>query len=131
LAFQLVSVYLVTKDSQKALELVDQLVARPNADASTLFSAATVYAQLNTATKLESTLQKLVALVPGNPEAWYDLAAVQATLRKTNEALKSAERALALSDQRLPKEPKAQNLRTTIASDARFHALRQLPGFPK
>jgi hypothetical protein len=55
------------------------------------------------------TLVRLVTSLRDNPEAWYDLAAIQATLSKTNEAVASLSRAVQLSNQRLAQQPKAKN----------------------
>ena len=74
LGLPLISLYLMTQQTNLASNLVDELVARPQADPSTLLSAATVYNQLQEPGKLETTLQRLVAAVPSSPEAWYDLA---------------------------------------------------------
>ena len=45
-----------------------------------LLSAAQAYSQMLATTKLEGALQKLAMAVPGSPEAWYNLATVQATV---------------------------------------------------
>lgn len=125
LAFRLISVYLITKQDQKAAQLVDSLVANPEADPSTLLSAAQAYAQLRSP-NLESTLERLVAAIPQHPEAWYDLAAVQATLGKTNEAIKSLAQALRLSDQRRAQKNDAADLRSAAAVEQRFTPLQSM-----
>src|SRR5207249_8997530 len=105
LAFQLISIYLVTQQTNAASQLLDELLSRTNADASTLLSAAQVYAQLLDAAKLEASLERLVQAIPTQPEAWYDLAAIQASRGKTNEAIASLGHAIELSQQRLKAEP--------------------------
>ncbi|MCI0538321.1 MAG: hypothetical protein L0Z50_24200, partial [Verrucomicrobiales bacterium] len=124
LAFQLISGYLVTQQTNPAVQLTDALVARPNADPSTFLSAAQVYAQVQDVAKLEGTLQKLCAAVPNHPEAWYDLAAVQITLGKTNEALGSLRQAVQLSLARQIAQPGSKDLRATAATDPRFALLQ-------
>ena len=130
-AFGLASAYIQGHQYNRALELLDALVANPKADTMILLTAANAYAQLGQVQKLEFTLAKLVQLVPDNPEAWYDLAAVQATLGKNDEAIQSLRRAFPLSAKRLAQQPKAKDLVATAASDQRFNALRLSPEFQK
>jgi tetratricopeptide (TPR) repeat protein len=128
LAFQLVSGYLVTGQTNLALQLVERLLARPQADANTILSAATVYNQVRDWAKLQTTLEKLVTVIPTNPEAWYDLAAVQA-LGGKSDALASLKKALQLNQERLSKEPGAKDLKASAEADLRFASLRSQPEF--
>jgi len=129
LAFQLVSVYMVSQQTNEAMHLLDDLIGRTNADASTLLSAAQAYAQLLATPKLEVTLQKLAEVVPDSPEAWYDLATVQATMGKAPEALKSLRKSLSLNKQRMAGQAGAKDLRPVAATETRFALLRQSPEF--
>ena len=128
-AFQLISAYLITQQTNLASELVDDLVSRPQADASTLLSAAQVYHQLQEPNKLEQTLLRLVVQIPTNPEAWYDLAGVQVTLGKTNDAISNLRKSLLLNDQRLTVDAVSKDLRPEAANDPRFEAVRGIPEF--
>lgn len=130
-AFQLISAYMVTQQTNLAVELVDELVSRTNANASTFLSAATVYHELHHTEKLEQTLLKLVVLIPTNPEAWYDLAGVQVALEKTSDAISSLRKALLLSGQRMAAQTTAKDLRVEAASDRRFNAIRETEEFKK
>ena len=129
LAFQLVTLYLVTQQTNLAADFVDQLIERPGADAYTLLSAAQVYNQLQNPAKLEVTLQKLVGVAPAHPEAWYDLAGVKAALGKPAEAIAALQSALQFSQQRLAAQPTERDLRAEAATDLRFASLRQDPKF--
>lgn len=129
LAFQLVSVYMVGQQTNAAMALLDELVDRPNADASTLLSAAQAYSQMLATAKLEGALEKLAKAVPESPEAWYDLATVQATLHKNPEALLSLGKALALNQRRLTAQKGARDLRPVAAAEPRFASLRTSPEF--
>ena len=64
-------------------------------------------------------------------EAWYDLAAVKATLNKPAEAIPALKNALETSSNRLARDPKSRDLRTELKQDPRFSALRTLPEFQK
>jgi tetratricopeptide (TPR) repeat protein len=129
LAFQLVSLYLISQDTNAAMTLLDELTARPKADPSTLLSAAQAYAQLLAAPKLEATLKKLAAAIPESPEAWYDLATIQASMGKAPDAMQSLRQALELNSKRLSNQPGAKDLRAIAAAEERFAPYRKLPQF--
>ena len=120
---------MVSQQTNAALQLLDELVARPKADASTLLSAAQAYSQMLATTRLEGALQKLAMAVPDSPEAWYDLATVQATVGKAPQALQSLRKSLQLNQQRLKTQAGAKDLRHVAAAESRFAQLRQLPEF--
>ena len=130
-AVELARVYLQMQQPDKSVQLLDSVVSNPAADAPSVIRAAQIYAQMSNWPKLESALEKLVKVSPGSPEAWYDLAAFKANLRKNNDALPALSNAILLSDKRLEKEPKARNLLNEARSDGRFAALRSMPEFQK
>jgi cytochrome c-type biogenesis protein CcmH/NrfG len=76
-------------------------------------------------------LLRLVKLMPDNPEAWYDLSGIQATLGKTQDAIRSLTRALQLSNDRLSRQPEAKDLAAIAAKDTRFAGLRGHPEFQR
>lgn len=135
LAFQLVSLYLITRQTNAASNFVDQLVARRDVDTnqlpSLLLSAAQVYNQLQNPNKLETILQRLVIAVPNHPEAWYDLAGVQAALGKSPEAIVALQTAIQLSQQRLTTQATSRDLRAEAATDPRFGSLRADANFQR
>ena len=115
----------------RAALIVEQHLANPQADASTLMNAAQVYALKQEGAKLEAVLLRLVKVTPNNPEAWYDLATVQATLGKHPGAMLALSRALALSSQRRKQDPNARDLHSFAAQDSHFVNLRPNPEFQK
>jgi tetratricopeptide (TPR) repeat protein len=92
---------------------------------------AKTYATLKNSPKLEVALEKLTKLMPGNPEAWYDLAALEAGIGKPAEALSALRQALDLSAKRRQLDPTAHDLRTNAQAEPRFGPLRQMPEFQK
>ena len=94
-------------------------------------NAAQVYAIKQDGTKLEGVLTRLVKVTPDNPEAWYDLATVEAALSKNPAAMVALGRAVALSTQRLKQDPKARDLQALAAQDSHFVNLRPTPEFQK
>jgi tetratricopeptide (TPR) repeat protein len=127
----LASLYLQTGQSNQVAALFDQELANPAISANEVSTIAQYYAQTHNFAKLEEALEKLVKVEPGEPESWYDLAALKAVLGKNDEALQDLKQAVDLSNQRLKTDPKARNLLSDARTDARFNALRKLPEFQK
>jgi thioredoxin-like negative regulator of GroEL len=116
---------------ETALKLLDQVSNQPRVDGNTLLALASVYAEFGRVDRLESTLQKLVKAIPDSPEAWYDLAALEANLGKQSESMAALRQALELSAKRLQRDPKARDLVATARTERRFDLLRQSPEFQK
>ena len=96
-----------------------------------MLALASAYAALGSAPRLEAALERLTKVMPTNPEAWYDLAAVKTQIGKPAEALPALKQALDLSAQRLQRDPKARDLLASARKEDRFAPLRQLPEFKK
>jgi len=79
--------------------------------------------------RVVQALEKLVKLMPDNPEAWFDLGGFQAVLNQTPQAVESLRIALQLNAQRLQRDPKAANLLNVALSDPRFETIRKTPEF--
>ncbi len=123
LAMQLVSVYLQRGKNTEAIGVLDRITQQPDVDSNVLLQSAMTYAQLQQVARLETTLQRLVEKMPISPEAWYDLAAVQAVQGKTNDAAQSLSRSIQLSNQRLAVQPGAKDLRAVAGQDGRFRTI--------
>jgi len=131
LIFQFVQAYQQLQQPAKALPLLESLLANPQADLITLLFAAQGFNQLGQPARVEESLARLVKLAPDNPEAWFDLAGIQAALGKKTEAIASLTESLKRSAQRLVKDPKAADLYNNALTDARFNPIRQSPEFQK
>jgi Flp pilus assembly protein TadD len=114
-----------------ALRTLDQALSNPKVDANTVLGLAQAYAALGNVPKLEAALEKLTKVMPGNPEAWYDLAVLKSGIGKSAEALTALHQALDLSAQRLQRDPKARDLLANARKEERFAPLRQMPEFKK
>jgi tetratricopeptide (TPR) repeat protein len=108
---------------------LDHLLAHPQVDANSLLFAAQMANQVGDLPRVEKSLAQLVKLTPDNPEAWFDLAGIQALQNKSKEAVASMRESLTRSAQRLEKTPTAANLFSNAQTDPRFNALRQSPEF--
>jgi tetratricopeptide (TPR) repeat protein len=121
--------------TNEAIALFDQALTNSAISYNEVASLAQLYSRMGNGylNKLEATLQKLVTLAPEpiRPEAYYDLAALDAVTGKTSEALNNLRTAMELNARRLQENPKASDLAATNRSDTRFDALRSLPEFQK
>ncbi|HEU5123729.1 MAG TPA: DUF2723 domain-containing protein [Verrucomicrobiae bacterium] len=130
-AFELATRYWSIQQTEKSLQILDGIVNDPKVDANNVFTVASIYAQMNNLPRLETTLQKLVKLAPNEPEPWYNLAATEASLGKSAEAIKDLRQALTLSALRLKQNSKAHDLRVEAQKDPRFARLQTDPDFQK
>ncbi len=113
----------------RAYQVLDGVVANPKATVPMIMSVADAYNKLGQPAKLQGALEALTRMVPESPEAWYDLAASHAMLDQNPAAIESLKKCLQLNSQRLAKDPKAQDIRQTLAADGRFTKLRETPEY--
>ena len=112
------------------MQLLNQLLANPATDATTLMSVAQAYIQLGLAAGAEAAVQKLTVLTPDNPETWYNLGGLQAAQGKMI-ATQALQKAFALSDQRRKTDPKTTDLRVHAKTDPNLEPIRKTPEFQK
>jgi tetratricopeptide (TPR) repeat protein len=128
---QLGGAYLQMQQTNRAIELFDQVLAAKVVSYSEAATIAQFYSQSGNLPKLEGALQKIVAIVPTQPEPRYDLAALEAVLGQNSDSLSNLQAALAMSAARLKTNPAALDLLTHARADARLNSLRTLPEFQK
>ncbi len=125
----LASLYLQMQQTNRAVELLDQALGNPHLDAGAAGFIAQAYAQMGNLAKLETVIEKLVAIAPDQPEPRYDLAALNAVMGKPDQALQNLRKSLDLSAQRLKTNPAARDLSVEVRKDHRFDGMRNLPAF--
>ncbi|MGA2279016.1 MAG: DUF2723 domain-containing protein [Verrucomicrobiota bacterium] len=127
----LAGIYIQMQQTNRAIELFDHALANPHITSNEAGFIAQEYAKMGNLTKLEGVLQKIVAIVPDQPEPWYDLAALEAMFGKPDLALQSLHKSLDLNAQRLKGNPTAHDLLNDVRKDQHFDPLRNLPEFQK
>jgi tetratricopeptide (TPR) repeat protein len=125
------NVYLQMQQPERAREVFDQALGRPEITFSTAQALAQAFAQLQDLGQLDKVLKKMVSLAPDQPETHYDLASLEAITGRSQEALAELKLALDLSNRRLAKNPAARNLATMVRSDPRFTPLTNSPEFQR
>ena len=128
---ELAKIYLQLQQTSRAVELLDGVLNSPSAEPAAVIRAAMLYSDMLNWPKREAALEKLVKISPDSPEAWYDLAAMKANLRKEAEALPALSNALSLNARRLRENPKALNLLAHLSNDQSFISLRQTPDYQR
>ena len=123
--------YMQMQQTNRAMELFDTALARPELKFGDVAAMAQYYAQLGNYAKLETALKKMVSLAPDQPEPRYDLAALEAITGNQTESLQNLKLALDVSAKRLAKDPKARDLVDAARTDNRLDRLRALPEFQK
>jgi len=131
IAISLSQAYRALQKNAEAIQILDAVVNASNQNPTALLLAAQEYAAMHNAEKLELALEKLVKTAPDSPEAWYDLAALKATVNKTPDALEALRHAFDLSAKRRRTDPKAMDMIAQAKSDPRFASVRNLPEFSK
>ncbi|KAB2660251.1 MAG: DUF2723 domain-containing protein [Verrucomicrobia bacterium] len=123
-AFLVASALFQQGRSNEGVEVLDSQLTRPDSDSRTVLSLIQAYQQLGRADRMEQALERYTRLAPTSPEAWYNLAAIQALQSKPASAVTTLAKALALSDARLATNPAAANVRTQFVADPRFDTIR-------
>jgi thioredoxin-like negative regulator of GroEL len=129
--FGLAGFYMQMQQTNRVTELFDRMVATPGVTPNEISAVAQFYAQIKDMARLETTLEKEVALLPDAPEPLYDLAALQAITGKTDDALKNLRTVLAMSAARLKTNSAAADLLAKTRDDWRFNSLRTSAEFQK
>ncbi len=127
--FELAQKLIQLGQNDRAYEVLDGVLANPHVTIPMVMSVADAYNRLGQSARLQKALEALTRLAPDSPEAWYDLSASHATLGQSAQALDCLKKALELNNNRLAKDSKAADVRTTLANDARFSKLRDTPEY--
>jgi tetratricopeptide (TPR) repeat protein len=125
------SAYLQMQQNDRAVELFDTALARPELNPGEAQAVAQFLSQLGNYPKLEIALKKMVSLVPDQPEPRLNLAALEADTGRPNEALAELKTALDLGAKRRAGNPKAPDLVDEVRKDQRFTPLHNLPEYQK
>src|SRR5262249_52519931 len=120
-----------SQQTVRAGEVLQKIVADPEAGATEMIFVAQMASNLGLLPEVEKALLRLVKLTPDSPEAWFDLAGVQAILNQPTQALASLSESLKRNSQRRIQQPTSPNLFTNALVDEKFNPIRQLPDFQR
>jgi tetratricopeptide (TPR) repeat protein len=127
----LASIYIQMQQTNRAIELFDHALANPHVTSNEAGFIAQEYAKMGNLTKLEEVLHKIVALVPDQPEPWYDIAALNIVMGKPDQCFQNLRKSIDLSAQRIKGNPTARDLLAEARKDPRFDSVRNTPEFQK
>ena len=127
----LAGIYIQMQQTNRAIELFDRALANPHITSNEAGFIAQKYVELGNLTKLEEVLQKIVTLVPDQPEPWYDIAALDVVMGKPDQSFQNLRKSLDLSAQRLKGNPTARDLLAEVRKDPRFDSVRNTPEYQK
>jgi tetratricopeptide (TPR) repeat protein len=128
-AFDLAAACLQNQQTNRATEILDRVFNHPKVNQPALDVLAQAYAQIQDLRRLRAVLDKAVKLFPAAPEAWYNLAGLQALAGNSTEAPANLRRALELSAERLQRNPRAPDLAEQARKDPRLAPILQRPDF--
>ncbi|HZL14195.1 MAG TPA: DUF2723 domain-containing protein [Verrucomicrobiae bacterium] len=116
---------------RQSLPLFNPTLADLKITANNVAAMTQIAARLGDLPEIKILLEKFVMLKPNQPEAFYDLAALDAIMGKTNDALQNLQKSVALNNSRLLTNSSARDLLPQIRQDPRFNSIRNLPEFQK
>jgi tetratricopeptide (TPR) repeat protein len=130
-AFDLASSYMQMQQPELADRLLKQILDNPAADANVVMSVFRGYVQMGKWDRIEYALERMTNVMSAEPEVWFDLAAIKASLGKPDESIKVLAQAINLSAQRRATNPEAKDLQTEAKTDPRFNSVKSMPEFQK
>jgi tetratricopeptide (TPR) repeat protein len=120
---------LEAKQTNVAVQMLDQLLHFPTVDPNIMLGVAAMYLRVGDSAKGEEAFERLTQMVPASSEAAYNLAIVQASRGESAKAVASLKKALELNPPEMKQNPKALNLRDHLYQDPVMAGLRQTPEF--
>lgn len=118
-----------THDNDRGNQLMMQALASPQIAYNEAAGIANLYVQMNDLPHLEPALRRIAELRPDEPEARYDLAALESILGKPSQAITDLKTSLDANAARLKQNPSAKSLLGILTTDRRFDNVRQSEAF--
>jgi tetratricopeptide (TPR) repeat protein len=116
---------------RQAIPLFAQTLADPKVTANNVAAMTQIAARAGNLSEVKTLLEKFIVLMPDQPEAYYDLAALDAVTGENKEALQNLQKSMALNASRRLTNSSAKDLLEQARQDSRFNALRSSPEFQK
>jgi tetratricopeptide (TPR) repeat protein len=116
--------------TNRAMEMLDQLLHHPQATGDILMGVADLYSRLlHNFGKAEEAMQRATQLEPGSSVMWYNLASLQAVDRNAAAAAESLKKAFAANAVERKANPQMLDLRENARTNRNFEYIRQTPEF--
>jgi Flp pilus assembly protein TadD len=116
--------------SNRAMEMLEQLLHHPQANGDILMQVADFYSRLmHSFGKAEEAMQRATQLEPNSSIMWYNLASLQAVERKPAAAAESLTKAFAANAVERKTNPQMVDLRENARTNRNFELIRQTPEF--
>ena len=125
----LLGAYMQLKNTNKLREFAAKLADNDTTNIKRMLLAATAYNYIKDWKSKEPLNSRLTKMTPERPDVWYDLGTVQNHLGKTNEALASFQKALALPPVTHGTTNRPLNIRHLMQSNPALNNLREWPEF--
>ncbi len=119
-ALELADIYRQMNIQQLFENLSMNILRQDNIPPQAILRVAELFANAQRADLLAVALERYLQKDPSNPRIYFDLAAVQAQLRRTNESVQTLRRAIELG---------GESVRDAARKDQRFDPVRSAPAF--
>jgi tetratricopeptide (TPR) repeat protein len=107
----------------------EPVLQSPKPNPTALRYAASEYNEMHNYAKLEQALEKLTKAIPDAPEAWYQLASLEAGLGKASNAIVSLKQAANITAAQRQTNPSAPDVLAIARQDPKFSVLKTNPEF--
>ncbi|MCO6399690.1 MAG: DUF2723 domain-containing protein [Verrucomicrobia bacterium] len=119
-ALELANIYRQMNIMQLFENLTMNILRQENVPPAVILQVAELYSTTQRGDLLAVALERYLQKEPSNPRIWFDLAAVQAQLRRTNESVQTLRKAIELG---------GESVRDMARKDQRFDPVRGAPAF--
>jgi tetratricopeptide (TPR) repeat protein len=119
-AMELADIYRRMNLQQLFDSLTMNIINQSNLPPSIILRIGQMYADSKRYDMLITSLEKYLSREPANPTAWVNLSAAQATMQRSNDAIKSLRRAVEIG---------GDPVRDLVRKDGRFNPIRNMPEF--
>ena len=115
--------------TNRASELLEQLLRHPQANVTILMQVAEMYVRMRDFAKSEEAMRRATQIEPNASLSWYNLASLQAIEGHAAAAAESLQKAFAANAGERAADPQMIDLRDNARTNRNFNAIRETPEF--